>query len=621
MRCIGGSMHEWRKLYGVHGFSKNFSKFSIVLANKQVAWIVYDQSFLYTQIFMHMIQKYIRTFLPVDYVLTDWPSIQPFYTNLLDRDLASLDGLTEFLADWSELEGVLEEDAGWRYIRTSCDTTDAVAKERYEYYITAIAPHVAAVTDQLHQKVLGASQIHILRQETQYAIFFQKIENQLRCYSKENIPIQTEIQLNASQFGVISAAMMVEIAGKACTLQQAAAHLDATDRVFRKAVYDQIQQRRLVDKEVLDALYSKLIQQRHQLALNAGFKNFRDYAFVSMNRFDYTPEDCFTFHSAIKEEIVPLLNELAADRKAKLGLEQLQPFDHAVDVAGRQPLRPFRDPEELVAKTITIFERLDPFLADCLRTMQRMGHLDLASRKGKAPGGYNYPLDETGVPFIFMNAASTLGDLVTMFHEGGHAVHAFLVHGLRLNAFKHCPSELAELASMSMELLTMLHWDVFFADPEELHRAKKDHLIRVISCLPWMATIDAFQHWAYTHPEHTLAERAANWNRIFSDFSDNITYWSGYEVVKSNLWQKQLHLFEVPFYYIEYAIAQLGAIGVWQQAQANPSQALSNYLNALKLGYTASIRTVYQTAGVSFDFSREHIRSLAQSVRKAWREW
>ncbi len=565
-----------------------------------------------------MIQKYMRTFLPVDYAVKDWPSIQPFYKNLLARDLAASDDIRQFLADWSELEGVLEEDAGWRYIHASCDTTDVAAKNRYEYYITAIALHVAAVTDALHQKVLAAKETHILRQEVQYDIFFRKIENQLRCYREENIAIKTEIQLNTSQFGVISGAMTVDIAGQELTLQQAAAHLESTDRAFRKEVYDKVQERRLQDKDALNLLYSKLIDQRHQVALNAGFKNFRDYAFVSMNRFDYTPEDCFTLHTAIKEAIVPLLNEIAEDRKAKLGLPVLQPFDHAVDVKGRKPLRPFRDAAELVAKTTTVFEQLDPFFADCLRTMEKMGHLDLASRKGKAPGGYNYPLDETGVPFIFMNAAATLRDLVTMFHEGGHAIHAFLVHNLKLNAFKHCPSEIAELASMSMELLTMPHWGLFFTDQEDLNRAKRDHLIQVVSCLPWMATIDAFQHWVYEHPDHTLTERAANWNRIFSNFSDGITDWTGYEAVKNHLWQKQLHLFEVPFYYIEYAIAQLGAIGVWKKAQENPKEALNGYINALKLGHTASMREIYETAGVRFDFSKAHIHSLAQFVRKAW---
>lgn len=339
-----------------------------------------------------------------------------------------------------------------------------------------------------------------------------------------------------------------------------------------------------------------------------------------MNCFDYTAEDCFTFHEAIKLEIVPLLNELAENRKTKLGVPALQPFDHAVDIENRPPLRPFSDAQELIDKTIRVFNQIDPFLGNCLRTMERMGHLDLSSRKGKAPGGYNYPLDETGVPFIFMNAASTVGDMLTMFHEGGHAVHAFLVHNLTLNAFKHCPSEIAELASMSMELLTMPHWHIFFDNQEDMNRAKKDHLIHVVSCLPWMAAIDAFQHWVYEHPNHSLSERAVNWNRIFSSFSDSVTNWSGYEEVKNLLWQKQLHLFEVPFYYIEYAIAQLGAIGVWQNSQINPQQALESYLNALRLGHTAPIRKVYETAGVDFSFGREHIRSLVQFVRKTWME-
>lgn len=567
-----------------------------------------------------MMQKYIRTFLPTDYSITDWASIQDFYNNLLTRELNSLEHLKKFLADWSELEGVLEEDAGWRYIRTSCDTTDLESKERYVYYITAIAPQVTAVTDQLHQKVLAAKAVHRLRQEIQYDLFFRKIENQMRCYREENIPIQTEIDLNTREFSVISGAMVVNIANQELTLQQAAAHLESTDRAFRKEVYNKIQERRLQDKDRLNDLYSKLIQQRNQLALNAGFKNFRDYAFVAMNRFDYTPEDCFTFHEAIKLEIVPLLNELAEDRKTKLSVPALQPFDHAVDIQSRPPLRPFSDAQELIDKTIRVFNQIDPFLGNCLRTMERMGHLDLSSRKGKAPGGYNYPLDETGVPFIFMNAASTVGDMLTMFHEGGHAVHAFLVHNLTLNAFKHCPSEIAELASMSMELLTMPHWHIFFDNQEDLNRAKKDHLIHVVSCLPWMAAIDAFQHWVYEHPNHSLSERAVNWNRIFSSFSDSVTDWGGYEEVKNLLWQKQLHLFEVPFYYIEYAIAQLGAIGVWQNSQINPQQALESYLNALRLGHTAPIRKVYQTAGVDFSFGREHIRSLVQFIRKAWME-
>ena len=563
---------------------------------------------------------YTRTFLPIDFSITDWASIQPFYDELLNRDITSLEPLKQFLIDWSELEGALQEEVGWRYIHTSLNTVDEEAKARYAYFITDIEPYLSPVTDALNKKASLAGAVDKLRQEPQFDILFRKIENSLRCYRKENIPIQTDIQLNTTKYGVIAAAMTVEVEGKELTLQQASAHLESTDRSFRQSVYEKVSQRRLQNKENLDTLYSTLVQQRHQLALNAGFENFRDYAFVAMNRFDYNSASCFSFHAAIKEEVVPLLNQLAAERKKQLGVDQLRPFDFAVDPHGRMPLRPFTDEKELITKTITVFERLDPFLADCLRTMEQMGHVDLASRKGKAPGGYNYPLDETGVPFIFMNAASTFKDLITMFHEGGHAVHAFLVHDLLLNDFKHCPSEIAELASMSMELLTMPHWDVFFTDPAALNRAKKEHLISMVSCLAWIATIDAFQHWVYENPYHTIAERREHWRRIFREFSDDITDWSGYEEVQDHLWQKQLHLFEVPFYYIEYAIAQLGAIGVWKNAQENPKKALNQYLSALKLGYTASMSTVYQTAGVCFDFSQAYIRSLVQFLYKAYIE-
>ncbi|WP_339044075.1 M3 family oligoendopeptidase [Cardinium endosymbiont of Tipula unca] len=563
-------------------------------------------------------KKYVRTFFPLDFSITDWASVQPFYENLLARDISSQESLRKFLVDWSELEGVLEEDGGWRYINASRNTTDVDAKERYEYFITAIEPHLAPATDQLNKKALAAKDVALLRQETRYDLFFRKIEDDLRCYREENIPIHTTIQLNARKYGVILGAMTVEVEGKELTLQQAVAHLEATDRPFRKEIYDKIQKRRLQNKEELNTLYSTLIQQRHSLAVNAGFDNFRDYSFVSMHRFDYTPQDCFTFHAAIKEEIVPLLNELAQERKEKLGLEVLQPFDHAVDIEGREPLRPFADTEELAYKVFTGLKWINPFFGNSFRTMREMKHLDLVSRKGKAPGGYNYPLDETGVPFIFMNAAATFNDVLTMFHESGHAVHSFLVHELELNTFKHCPSEIAELASMSMELLSMPSWDIFCKSKQDTARARKEHLIHAISCLPWMAAIDAFQHWVYEHPDHALEAREENWNRIFSDFSDGITDWSGYEDVKAHLWQKQLHLFEVPFYYIEYAIAQLGAIGVWKNAQENRKNAIDDYINALKLGNTESMRTIYQAAGVRLDFSREHIRSLAQFVREAW---
>jgi oligoendopeptidase F len=388
-----------------------------------------------------------------------------------------------------------------------------------------------------------------------------------------------------------------------------------TDRKKREDVYYKINERRLKDKVTLDDLFSKLVALRHQVSVNAGFTNFRDYMFKSLGRFDYTPQDCFAFHDAIQNEVVPLLNNFAEERKNMMKVSSLRPWDKAVDPEGREALKPFANGKELTEKTIEVFKRLDPFLGQCLAIMKEMGHLDLESRKGKAPGGYNYPLSEIGVPFIFMNATSTLRDMVTIMHEGGHAIHNFLTRDLELNDFKSTPSEVAELASMSMELISMDHWDVFFTDPEELKRAKRDHLEDLIETLPWVATIDKYQHWIYEHANHSTEDRKREWNKIFNQFADTVTDWNGLEETKDYLWQKQLHLYEVPFYYIEYGMAQLGAIAVWRNFRNDPAKGLQGYQNALKLGYLRSIPEIYKAAGIKFDFSRAYIKELMDFVK------
>jgi oligoendopeptidase F len=356
------------------------------------------------------------------------------------------------------------------------------------------------------------------------------------------------------------------------------------------------------------------------MAQNAGFDNFRDYMFAALGRFDYTKEDCFDFHEAVAETVVPLLNEMAIEHKKALNVSELRPYDKAVDPNNRPPLKPFSTGEDLLEKTITVFTKLDPFLGECLTLMRGMNRFDLESRKGKNPGGYNYPLEESGFPFIFMNASSLLRDMITMLHEGGHAVHSIVTKDLALNSFRNLPSEVAELASMSMELITMDYWDVYFENPEDLNRAKIKHLEDIIETLPWVATVDKFQHWLYENPSHTPEERTEAWIQIYEKFADNTTDWSGIQQFKANLWQKQLHIFEVPFYYIEYGIAQLGAIGVWKNYKENPQKGLEGYLNALKLGYTKPIGEVYAAANIPFDFSKEHIASLMEFVGEELRK-
>ncbi len=315
-------------------------------------------------------------------------------------------------------------------------------------------------------------------------------------------------------------------------------------------------------------------------------------------------------------EVVPLLNEFSEERKSKLKVSELRPWDKAVDAEGREPLKPFVDGKELIKKSIEVFGRLNPYLGECLAVMEKMGHLDLESRKGKAPGGYNYPLAEIGVPFIFMNATSTMRDMTTIMHEGGHAVHNFLTMDLELNDFKSPPMEVAELASMSMELISMEQWPIFFENENDLKRAKLEQLEDIIETLPWVATIDKFQHWIYENPHHSFYERNENCNNVFNLFTDTITDWSGLQDAKDYLWQKQLHLYEVPFYYIEYGMAQLGAIAVWRNFKKNKKEGLQKYQEALKLGNLASIPEIYSTAGIRFDFSQAYIHELIEFVRE-----
>ncbi len=444
----------------------------------------------------------------------------------------------------------------------------------------------------------------------------RNLKKEIQIFREENVPLFTEINTQSQKFGQLNGAMTVEMNDKELTLQQAAVYLMSTDRATREEVFHKITDRRRKDKDALDTLFTKLIQLRHQVAVNAGFENFRDYMFVSLGRFDYTPQDCFDFHEAIQHEVVPILNEFSGERKSLLQVDPLRPWDKAVDPQGREALKPFSNGNELAEKAILVFERIDPFLGQCISIMKEMGHLDLESRKGKAPGGYNYPLAEIGVPFIFMNATSTLRDMVTIMHEGGHAIHNFLTRDLELNDFKSTPSEVAELASMSMELISMDHWDVFFTDAAELKRAKREHLEDIIETLPWVATIDQYQHWIYLNPNHSQEDRKREWNAIFDKFADTVTDWSSLQTTKDYLWQKQLHLYEVPFYYIEYGMAQLGAIAVWRNFRQDPAAGLQGYVNALKLGYLRSIPAIYDAAGIKFDFSREYINELMNFVRE-----
>ena len=560
-----------------------------------------------------LIPKKERHFLP-NTIEINWKTILPFFDDLMNRELISLDELTQWMIDRSELESVLEEDFAWRYIRMTCDTSDEKILKAFEDFATNIEPKLAEYANLLNQKIMDSEFLYELP-ASEYFIYIRSLKKQLEIFREENISIFTELQLAQQKYGAIAGAMSVTIEDKEYTLEQASNFLKDQDRNIRKTVYETIQARRLQDRNQLDKLFNKLIAMRQQVASNAGFVNFRDYQFQALGRFDYNANDCLAFHDAIAKEVVPILKSNSLKRADKMGLNTLSPFDTEVDITGKAALKPFANGEELIDKTIQCFSKINPELGNYLAIMKANQLVDLDARKGKAPGGYNYPLAETGAPFIFMNSANSVRDLTTMVHEGGHAIHTFVSSHLLLNDFKHTPSEVAELASMSMELISMNHWDVFFDNEADLKSAKEEQLKDTLKTLPWVATIDAFQHWIYTNPTHTIAERTAAWENIFDRFGANFVDWSDYPEQKKNLWQKQLHLFEVPFYYIEYAIAQLGAIAIYRNYLADPEKTLEQYLAALKLGYTKSMKEIYETAGIRFDFSAAYIKELMDFLK------
>jgi oligoendopeptidase F len=559
------------------------------------------------------IKKLERHFIADDFKITDWASLEPYFINLLDRNLESREHLEQWMKDASELEAVISEDACWRQIRMTCDTENKTLEESFTFFVTQIQPFIQPYADKLNKKLIECPFTSELEQK-KYFTYLRSVKKSIELFREENIPIQSELSVLAQQYGTISGKMTVEVNGQEYTLQQAAKFLESHDRALREEVYRKIQQRRLQDKDVLNNMYSQLIQKRHQVALNAGFANYRDYKFVEMGRFDYSKEDCFQFHEAVKLHVLPLVDILLENKRKKLGLDTLRPWDTEAEPEGTNALNPFKNSEELIEKSVACFNELHPFFGECLQKMRAMGHLDLESRKGKAPGGYNCPLAESGAPFIFMNAAGQMNDVTTMVHEGGHAVHSFLAHPLELSSFKEYPMEIAEVASMAMELFSMDHWHSFFDTEEELQRAKEHQLERIITIFPWIATIDKFQHWVYENPQHTAEERSAKWMEILHEFSSKSIDWSGLDEFRSAAWQRQLHLFEVPFYYIEYGIAQLGAIGMWKQYKENKEAAVNNYITALSLGGTRTLPELYEAAGLRFDLSEAHIRHLMDFV-------
>jgi len=560
-------------------------------------------------------KKPTRCFVPHGLVIEKWEDIAPYFDEIDRRVIEGKDDLKRWLKESSELEAVMEEELAWRYIKMTIDTTSKVNQERYQFFVAEIGPKAQPYYNKFNQKLFNSEYKTKLDDEFGYDVLLRSVEKEIALFREENIAIQSELDQLSQGYGNLVGAMQIELDGKELTMQQASKLLAENDRNLRQTVYEKINNRRFQDREALHKLLDQLIAKRQLVAKNADFENYRDYKFEAMGRFDYTPQDCFDFHDAVKKAVLPVMETIHAERKKQLQLDVLKPYDLEVDPTGLAPLNPFKDGKELIDKSIEAFTQINPRFGEYLTIMRDNGFLDLESKKGKAPGGYNYPLYESGVPFIFMNAVGTHDDLITMMHEGGHAIHSFLTADLKLTAFKSLPSEVAELASMSMELISMDVWDLFYTNEQDLKRAKKDQMERMLMVLPWVAIVDKFQHWLYENPTHTHQEREDQWMAIQADFGSSIVDWTGYENFKAIAWQKQLHIYEVPFYYIEYGFAQLGAIAVWKNYKENPKKALEKYQEALSLGYTKTIPAIYEAAGIQFNFSAAYVYELVDFVK------
>ena len=562
-----------------------------------------------------------RKYVPTTLTVSEFADVEPLYRELLDRKIASPAELNKWLSDVSELYAVVDEVGNRRYIDKSCHTDDDAIEAAYLKFVEAIEPQIKPLFFRLQKKYLDSPHRAALgATDRRYQMLERNWQAELDIYRDENVPLATEVTKINNEYDKICGAMTVTYGGVEQTMQQIARFEEEPDRAVREETWRLAAQRRLVDREHIESYFDQLLPLREQIARNADLPDFRAYCWKSYKRFDYTPDDCLRFADAIAQTVMPLVHDLDRQRKRSLGLEKLRPWDRSVDVKSRPPLRPFAQDRTdlLVDRTKEIFQRMSPQLAAEFETLRTNNNLDLASRKGKQPGGYQSTLEEVREPFIFMNAAGMQDDVNTLLHEGGHAFHALAARNEDLIFLRSAPMEFCEVASMSMEALGADHLDVFYANPAEAARAKRDYFEGVVRILPWIATIDSFQHWIYTHPGHSRNARTAEWLRLLDRFgpsTDNLD-WTGLEDFRASMWLRQLHLFHVPFYYIEYGIAQLGALQLWLKSKENPRQALANYRAALALGGTRPLPELFRAAGIEFDFSERTLRPLMNAVRE-----
>ncbi len=559
------------------------------------------------------IQPIPRKYYSLDLDITNWENVEKEFTKLLELPLNSPDDLIHLLEQATELGLIIGDELSWRYIRMTLNADDETYEQNYTTYYASIYSKVLPYNFEIQKMFYNSPYRKQLNPEV-YGHLNQIISNYIELFREENIPLKVqEAELN-NKYGSIYGKMTAVFDGQERTMAQIGTYLKNPDRKIREEAWRLRFKKLQENSKDFDQLFDELKGIRMQMAKNAGFDNYRDYMHRNMGRFAYTPQDLMNFHDAVEKTVLPFLKEQTKHRQEILRLESVRPWDTSVDLDGKV-LKPFETTDEFVIKAIRILEKVYPEYADQLQKMQNTGLLDLENRKGKAPGGYNNGLNELGSSFIFMNAVKMHRDVVTLLHEAGHAMHSMSMPHISIEYYRETPSEVAELASMSMELLTMDYWDEYYKDADDLKKAKRDQLEGTLAFLPWCMIVDAFQQWMYTHPEHTVEERYDYFMTLSERFGTGVD-WSGLEELRKISWMFQLHIFEVPFYYIEYGMAQLGALAIYKNYKQNGKKAIQAYQDFLDLGYTKPVDELYRAAGIKFDFSNQYLSELVDFVKQ-----
>jgi oligoendopeptidase F len=554
---------------------------------------------------------YPRRWLPEDLEFSTWDQIEPWYRRLLDRPIGSPAELETWLEDAGELGAAVAQEGAERYIAMTCQTDDPQREAAHLAFVRDIEPNLKPLQNEIRARYLDSPHRAGLARE-RYRVFDRVQENRRVLYREANIARETELAELGQQYQKMIGAMTVMFQGQERTPAQMAPYLEESDRMLRQTAWELVAQRRLADKDALDDLFDRMIALRGAIAQEAGFPSFVEYAFCDRERFDYGIAETKRFHEAIERIVVPLCRQLQEERRRTLAVETLRPWDLTVDPLSRPPLRPFHDVEQLAEGAEAIFAHVDPELGQQFAYLRRRGLLDLANRKGKAPGGYQTTLEDDRLPFIFMNAVGLDGDVRTLLHEGGHAFHALASRGERLAAYRDSPIEFCEVASMTMELLGARDLERFYT-VEDARRSYRQLLEGIVLILPWIATVDAFQHWIYSHAGHTRDDRRRAWTELVERYG-GIVDWSGHDEARAHAWHRQLHIFLYPFYYIEYGIAQLGALQIWQRWLSDRAAAVAAYRRALGMGGARPLPELFAAAGARFEFQAKTLVPLMDAV-------